>query len=189
MVYLLDLKGHLISAVVLCSSFTGIHPFPFNRNFYDNESHADELVTCSEPCIFILRKRCIGLLRSKRKTWETNSFRWQVVKKKEVYLILYTMYLWDSFLICCQCFLVTSQVFAVVFSPFVIDCYWTSAIKPWSVCIERACEKIQSHRSWFTSLTCVTLCLGFPIWDSLFYRECHQRLFPSNLWKKKKRHY
>ena len=122
-VYLLDLKGHLISAVVLCSSFTGIHPFPFNCNYYDNESHADELVTCNEPCIFILRKRCIGLLRSKRKTWETNSFRWQVVKKKEVYLILYTMYLWDSFLICCQCFLVTSQVFAVVFSPFVIDCY------------------------------------------------------------------
>ena len=69
------------------------------------------------------KKICIGLLRSKRKTWETNSFRWQVVKKKEVYLILYTMYLWDSFLICCQCLLVTSQVFAVVFSPFVIDCY------------------------------------------------------------------
>ena len=60
MVYLLDLKGHLISAVVLCSSFTGIHPFPFNRNFYDNESHADELVTCSEPCIFILRR---GILK------------------------------------------------------------------------------------------------------------------------------
>lgn len=37
-----------------------------------------------------------------------------------------------------------------------------------------------------TSLTCVTLCLGLTIQDRLFYRECHQRLFPSNLRKGKK---
>lgn len=34
----------------------------------------------------------------------------------------------------------------------------------------RECKKFQSHRSWFTSLTCVTFCLGFAIQDRLFYR-------------------